>query len=206
MQQTVTPQTRAEHRRVTEQRVVEAARGCFTEVGFAETTIRAIAVAAGVSTGTVMSVGDKSALLVRVFDGLIEDQHRQRDRDGRARDRISGATCAERLLHLVRPFITIFAEHPQLTRVYAATLVSGDQASSLFTELADALIDEFRAAIVAQSCTDPAEAPVRARALYFAYVGALISWPAGRKIVPCEVEAVLRDTFATICRCTEERP
>ena len=69
---------RAEVKQLTHSRVVDAAARLFVEEGFAGTSIRGIAKAAGVSVGTVMSVGDKSALLVRVFDLLVEAEVAER--------------------------------------------------------------------------------------------------------------------------------
>jgi len=65
---------RSAQRDDTHARVVAAANAQFLEHGFTDTTIRDIATAAGVSTGTVMIVGDKRALLVKVFDGLIAEE------------------------------------------------------------------------------------------------------------------------------------
>ncbi len=52
----------------TRQRILDAAAGCFAEAGFAGTSLRDIAVAAGVSVETVKLNGPKSALLIGAFE------------------------------------------------------------------------------------------------------------------------------------------
>jgi len=141
----------------TRERVVRAARELFLAQGFSGTTVRDIADRAGVSVGSVMVVGDKNALLVEVFDTLIAAEH----------DAVAvptGETPARRALDLVRPFIRIFTTHSDLSRTYAATLVSGGHAAGVFAELARRLIDEF----VAAGAT-----PGQARAMHAAYLGVL---------------------------------
>lgn len=64
-------QFRSEKWRQTEARIIRAAAELFLEHGFRATTVRAIASAAEVSVGRVMSVGDKDAILVACFDRWI---------------------------------------------------------------------------------------------------------------------------------------
>ncbi|MFT4297284.1 MAG: TetR/AcrR family transcriptional regulator [Micropruina sp.] len=59
---------RAEARIESARKVVAAAADLFTRQGYAATTVPQIAAAAGVSVGTVASVGSKDALFLRVWE------------------------------------------------------------------------------------------------------------------------------------------
>lgn len=192
--------TRQQLKKETHARVIEAATALFTERGFETTTVRDIAALAAVSPGTVISVGDKNALLIKVYDNLIADQHAQRSR---AADTGVSGTCVDRLETLVAPFVSMFMDNPSLSRSYASVLVSGTQNSALFTKLADKLITEFATAISAHRCTSPTEAQAKSRALYFAYVGTLFTWSAQASADASALQSNLRSTFASICNCKE---
>lgn len=60
--------TRAESKAESSRRVVAAAGELFTRQGYAATTVPQIAAVAGVSVGTVASVGSKDALFLRVWE------------------------------------------------------------------------------------------------------------------------------------------
>jgi AcrR family transcriptional regulator len=63
------PSSRAEQRRRTEGRILDAATGIFLTAGYERTTIRAVASAAGVDAGLVMHYfGSKQELFRRVID------------------------------------------------------------------------------------------------------------------------------------------
>jgi AcrR family transcriptional regulator len=63
------PTSRADQRRRTEQRILDAATRSFFDVGYERTTIRAVASAADVDAGLVMHYfGSKQALFRRVID------------------------------------------------------------------------------------------------------------------------------------------
>ncbi|MBX7555517.1 TetR/AcrR family transcriptional regulator [Streptomyces sp. tea 10] len=194
---------RGQLKQATQLRVLEAASRLFQERGFTATTVRDIAEAADVSAGTVMTVGDKNALLVRVFDAMVAGEHARRadvcpQSAGDAPD-----TCVRRLSVLVQPFVAMFTGRPELARLYASILVSGTQSSSLFTELAARLVDEFAAAITEHGCTSQADAPAKAQALYAAYVGTLFTWSALGLIDPSGLTNNLGTSFAAICTCKE---
>jgi AcrR family transcriptional regulator len=59
---------RSEQAKATRTRVLAAAASCFSEYGYAATTLRAIAERAGVSVETVQSTGAKRTLLMAAFD------------------------------------------------------------------------------------------------------------------------------------------
>jgi len=198
------PPTREQLKHATQQRVVDTAGRLFRERGFAETTVRDIAEASGVSAGTVMAVGDKNALLVSVFDSMVAAEHGQRAVSEVVESTDTGrGTCSGRLLALVTPFVTLFTNSPVLARSYASILVSGTHESLLFTGLAARLNEEFRAAITVHGCTAQADTPVVAGALYFAYIGTLFTWSARGSSDPEELLSSLQATFTTICTCKE---
>ena len=190
--------TRSELRDSTHRRVLTAADHLFRQRGFDGTTIRDIAEASGVSVGSVMASGDKNALLVQVFDSLIEDGHARPAAEADPPD-----SCARRILQLVQPFVTLFAERQDLSRTYAAIQVSGRQSSPLFTQLAALLIDEIASTLAQHGCTPPDAIDGTARAVYFAYIGTLFSWSARDTIIEAELLDSLRLTFASICTFTE---
>lgn len=183
---------REDARRATEARVIAAADRSLRANGFDATTIRGIAEEAGVSVGTVMAVGDKATLLVRVFDALIaatQDDLGVGDEaaaggdcagcrpDMGVRDRPAQQTSAaaaelpDALVALVRPFVSIFADREELARAYTAILASGRHSSALFPSLADGLIERFRIVLETHGQHDPAAAP----ACYAAYLGELFA-------------------------------
>lgn len=195
--------SREQLKQATRSRVLEVADQLFQERGFAGTTVRDIAEVAGVSAGTVMAVGDKNALLVSVFDAMIAAEH---DRRARSTPETTGPvadTCVDRVEDLVRPFVLLFTGRHELARTYASILMSGRHSSSLFTRLADQLIEELAAAITMRECTSIAAATGTAQALYAAYVGTLVTWAALGSDDPTALTRQLRTTFAAICTCRE---
>lgn len=195
--------TREQLRQATQQRIIDTAGQLFRERGFAETTIREIAETSGVSVGRVMVVGDKNDLLIHVFDDMIAAEHMRRAEHESEAAPPAHNTCSDRLVALVQPFVTLFTTNPILARHYASILVSGTHESILFTELAARIDKEFRSAIGLHDCTAPAGAAQKARALYFAYIGTLLTWSARNSSEPAELLSHLGATFATICDCKE---
>lgn len=189
---------RYEQSLATHKRVLTAADRLFGERGFAATTIRDIANTSDVSVGTVMAVGDKNALLVQVFDSLIEAGHALRRPPTGDSD-----LCAGQILELVTPFVTLFTGRPNLSRVYASILVSGAHTSALFNKLAELLIAEIQGVVTAHGCATAKLAEATAKTVYFAYIGTLFSWSAGDNADPTELRESLRTTFSAICKCKE---
>lgn len=193
--------TRAE----TENNVICAAEELFSTHGYSEATIRDIAERAGVSVGTVMSCGDKEALLVRIFDGLIEAKHTPREGEGapvmqRMRETKHNPTFApneatETCLELVKRFLELFTNRLDLARIYASILLSGRHSSEVFQALGQRLIKEFAQTINAHThITDPL---ATAHALHATYIGTLFIW-ASSPDRTLDVEAQLRTHFHTI--------
>lgn len=193
--------TRRQLKQATRTRVIDAAAQLFTERGFTDTSVRAIAESSGVSIGTVISVGDKNALLVRVFDTMIAEEHAARADHGITSLHPETASCADRLSALVDPFVSLFTANPDLARSYASILVSGTHSSALFTDLASRLIEEFQGAITTRGCTSASDAPERARALYFMYVGTLFTWSARNSSDVTELRSSLHASFSAVGDC-----
>ena len=136
--------SREDARLATEGRVTESAEKLFLRDGFRATTVRDIAVDAGVSVGSVMKVGDKSALLVSIFDRSIARMHQDRATpEVRQSAHVESEPLMDRLYAALGPFLEIFASQMELAREYAAALVSGTHQSVVFEELAVVLIGEI---------------------------------------------------------------
>lgn len=190
--------TRSDMKAETQRRVLTEADRLFRERGLAAITVRDIASASGVSVGTVMAVGDKPALLVKVFDGLIEETHAaRRETPPRSDNRVV------RVLSLVEPFLKLFISRQELARAYGSILISGNHSSEIFTRLTEILLTEIRDAISHPECTRD-EVDRQARALYYAYLGVLFSWATRPTLEGSSIIAELRTTFETICNHKEQ--
>lgn len=183
--------SRSTQRQQTRQKVVSVAEKLFREQGFAATTVRQIASAAEVSVGTVIAVGDKSTLLVRIYDGWITDFHQQRVVEPRA------GRPVDAIIDHLRPIIGYFVQDAELSREYAAILVRGEVESIVFDSLARSLIADIETILRAEEKRNASET---ARAIYFAYLGVLMTASNGAialETVPSEVRravvAVLGD-------------
>ncbi len=72
---------RDEQKKATREKVLEAARDLFNDVGYEETTIRAIAERAGVSVGSVFTTfASKAEVLSHVMDHRLTDLYTEFDR------------------------------------------------------------------------------------------------------------------------------
>ena len=173
--------TRSELREATRLRVLDSARRLFEARGFNATTVRAIAADAGVSAGTVMTVGDKRTLLVKVFDEAIGAVHASRA----FRAPVPPETLAAQVTDLLEPFISLFAAHPDLSRAYAAALISGAHASEVFGGLRTLLIAEI-ASVLSRAAGGDAGSRVDADALaasiHLLYIGAVFEWATGTEL------------------------
>lgn len=111
--QTTLAATRRQRQKAeTRQTILAAAKALFSELGFAQTTIRAVARRAGVGLGTVMShfpdknallsaalLADWNATLAQAMDGLSPDQ-----------------SWRDQLLHVCGAFFGYYAQQPSLSR------------------------------------------------------------------------------------------
>ncbi len=172
-------QTRSEQKAATRTKVLASAERLFREHGFAATTIRLIAADARVSLGTVMSVGDKDALLVAIFEGWIADVHQTRDVPAAGDPAgLDHASAVDALMELFEPFVDYFARDPELSREYGAIIVRGKHESVIFQGLALTLIAEIEH-VLTRAGLSPADAGSGARVVYFAYLGLLMTASSG---------------------------
>lgn len=162
-------QSRSVQGRETGQKVMDVAERLFREQGFVTTTVRQIAEAGGVSVGTVVAVGDKSTLLVRIYERWIRDFHRQDVQDVAES---SADRPVDTVIDYLQPIIDYFVEDADLSREYLAILVWGQVESDVFDALAQALITDIETIL---RCAKKPNASAAARAMYFAYLGVLVA-------------------------------
>jgi len=168
-------QPRAARRETTRQNVLASAERLFRSQGFGTTTVRQIAADADVSTGTVMAVGDKAALLVAIFDGWIDAVHQARKGDqNTGRSPVPSTDPVADVMALFEPFVAHFALNRDLSREYAAIIVRGDHESAIFYELALALVSELHQ-VLSQVGLSADDAGLAARSVYFSYLGLLMT-------------------------------
>lgn len=187
-------QSRAAARDETRAKVLSSAERLFRQQGFAATTVRQIATDAGVSTGTVMGVGDKDGLLIEVFDEWIAAVHRDRQSGGEAQDSLTPDRAIDAVIGLLAPFLRYFAEDPALSRQYSSIIVRGTHESAIFRDLAVALVAELRD-VLARAGLSGAAAERAARVVYFAYLGIVMTGgnhASGGASVPDQLRDVVR--------------
>lgn len=192
--------SRSEQRDATRREVLTVAEGLFLERGFDATTVRDIAAAAGVSVGTVMSVGDKRALLAAVFERGISlvDERRAMERaeSGERRD-ASGGDSVARIVDLVRPYLKLFASRIDLARAYGAVLMDGTHGGGVFGVLGAALQHEI--ARVLRDAARPHPAPeAAARAIHLVYLGSIFEWAGRGEADAARALTGFRDAVAVI--------
>ena len=161
---------RALQREETRLAVIDAAQTLFRRDGFRVTTVRGIAAEAGVSVGTVMSVGDKDALLLACYDRWIGDLHATaaaRPGDG------ADLTAPQRVGEVIAPFVALFGADQDLAREYGSILARGTHRTEVFAGLATALTDSFTRIYRDAGLGDRAAGA--GRATYLAYLGLLMS-------------------------------
>lgn len=188
---------RAAMRERSRARVLDAAAALFAERGFAASTVRDIAMAAGVSVGTVMSVGDKDRLLLEVMERRI---------DGLQRSALPDAgPLSERVLALLTPFVELFGADIDLARAFAGVLVSGRHRSTVVGELAEDLQERIATLAYSMGATDEASARAFAEVVHHAYFGVLfVAAAAGPDVDVHDVVERLERTLSTICLSFEE--
>lgn len=191
--------SRTEARQTTRRAVLHAAARLFEERGFLATTVRDIAQQAGVSVGTVMASGDKEALLVELFDGLIEERQQLAGTQALG----VNVRCDADVVAVVEPFVVLFGERRHLAQSYASILASGRHSSVVFADLARRLIAVFEQILTVCGCSRPMEVRKRAEALHAAYIGSLFIWSATPERSASEFLAQLREIFAAICHHEE---
>lgn len=133
--------TRTQARAATVAKVTAAASRVFGELGYRATTISLIAEAAGVSVGTVASVGSKDDLFLRGVEELSTANSL-----AMIREAASAATVTERVWTYVRQMVEASIATPARTQDYfVAYLRSSDHEQNLarVQEVNQALRDLF---------------------------------------------------------------
>ena len=116
------PNSRAEQRRRTEARILDAAAQVFVTAGYERTTIRAVASAAGVDAGLVMHYfGSKQELFRRVIDAAPVPVPEVSGAPEQAIEQIL-ATLADRLAN--EPAASLSVLRSMLTNTEAASVIS----------------------------------------------------------------------------------
>ncbi|MGW4825341.1 TetR/AcrR family transcriptional regulator [Streptomyces sp. NPDC004227] len=164
--------TRAERKRRTTTRIIEAAEGLFQERGFQGTTVRQIAAEAGVSVGAVMAVGDKESLLSLVYDQAIAA------RIPAPPAAESAASAVDYLAHYFDPFLDLFAQNDELARSYFRALTRGQPENAALGGLRTLTEDNLTAAMVKAGIPDP-RARHGAQVMFTSYLGELMLLAAG---------------------------
>ncbi|WP_433499163.1 TetR/AcrR family transcriptional regulator [Sphaerimonospora sp. CA-214678] len=169
--------SRDELRRATQAKISLAAERLFRERGYKGTTIRDIAAAAGVSTGSVMMLGDKRTLLIAMFDRSIAEIHRHRMPQAPSQEPPEGTATStvDRLTELLKPFLEIFATQSELAREYASALVSGNHTSVVFKDLGTTLRTEIET-VLTEDGMDSTSASLATQTIYLSYLGTLFAW------------------------------
>lgn len=193
-------------REATRLKVLASAERLFRGQGFGAATIRQIAADAEVSTGTVMSVGDKDALLVAIFDTWIAAVHHGRDdqQEQGSPTPLTPAAAVQEVMDLVAPFIDYFALDLELSREYAAVIVRGAHESEVFHALARTLIAELET-LLARTPLTATEAGAGARTVYFAYLGILMTIGNGALDQPAAI-AQFQELIRFVVRHEGNRP
>ena len=160
-------------RRDTEARVLERAERLFVRRGYAATSVRDIAAEAGVSVGTVVSVGGKAELFVRCME-------RRATADAVAalegHEDLPGAL---RALVAATPGLT--ARGGELTRDYLAALLTASASADNDERLRDVVgrLAARWAEHLGTTADDP-RARLRARAFYTSLVGSVFAVASGQ--------------------------
>jgi AcrR family transcriptional regulator len=163
---------RAERKRRTTARIVEAAARLFGEHGFRGTTVRRIAEEAGVSVGAVMAVGDKESLLSLVYDRAIAARLPAPLAAGAA------VSATDHLAGYFLPFLDLFAAHEELARAYFRALTRGRPASAALGRLRD-LAEADLAAAMENTGMSGDRARRGAQVMFAGYLGELMLLAAG---------------------------
>ncbi|MEU2023633.1 TetR/AcrR family transcriptional regulator [Streptomyces sp. NPDC016469] len=185
--------TRAEQKRRTAARVVQAAAQLFRERGFQSTTVRQIAGRAGVSVGAVMAVGDKESLLSLVYDQAIADRIPAPPSPSKAG---AAPPAVDYLAHYFDPFLALFAENDDLARAYFRTLARGRPENAALGSLR-ALSEDNLAAAMVDDGMDEARARLGAQVMFAGYLGELMLL-AGGTTQPRQTAARLRTIAAFV--------
>lgn len=115
----IEPRRRAEAKAATRERVLEVARAQLETLGFDRTSIRGVAQAAGVATGTVLlHFSDKRDLLhAAFFDDLERTWAKTKKKLAAKRPSAKSLPIERELSAIVKSFFDYYAARPALSRV-----------------------------------------------------------------------------------------
>jgi AcrR family transcriptional regulator len=151
---------RDDQKAATRERVLEAARDLFNDVGYEETTIRAIAERAGVSVGSVFTTfASKAEVLSHVMTHRLDELYAEFDRvipflRGSTADRL----CSIFAIHYEfetaasynpnnDPGVTPYGRNPRLTQMLLDVLEDGQRKGEVRPELdLNLIVDTLKAA------------------------------------------------------------
>jgi AcrR family transcriptional regulator len=156
----------------TRERIARAARASFAAHGFEGTTVRAIATAARVGTGTVLlHFGSKVDLLVALWVEEIGDALAAQLAT------LPDGPVERRICHLFHGFYRTYGDRPELARIYVQQLlaVPADHARP-YDELTDRFVDLLAAMLAGAGLRPDVDPPTLARAVFGLYVLDLASF------------------------------
>lgn len=154
--------------------VRETAGRLFREQGYETTTVRQIAAAAGVSTGTVMSCGDKATLLLQTVEDAI----------GALMPPVGPVEVdldpVDVVWRCFAPYFDFYASVPELARPYTVLLLSAGPDHPALGAQAEMFITAV-ATRIRLGCPGAGEeaAGLTAEGLFAAYLHALLTWVSG---------------------------
>jgi AcrR family transcriptional regulator len=127
---------RAEQARRTRVQVLEAATRCFTTRGYAATTMREIAAAAGVSVPTVFAQGSKAALLLACVDRSLvgTDDDRPVRELGAFEELLTAPDRAGKLAAQRRLAAEVSPAHVAMQAVFADAAAVDPEVGAAYTE------------------------------------------------------------------------
>jgi AcrR family transcriptional regulator len=161
----------------TRQHILETAIRLFEERGYAGTTMRAIATAAGVSPSNAYYWFASKDQLVQEFYRRIQVSHRERSADALAR----GGTLTERLLAVEWAGIEVMAPYHGFGSAFVGTAILPGAAVSPFSEQSagarELSMEIYRDVVAGASPAVPAKlAPVLPDLLWLAHLSVTLYW------------------------------
>jgi AcrR family transcriptional regulator len=167
--------SRAAQKAATRARILDAARAALEAAGYEKTNLRAVAQAAGVSTGAILAhFRDKQDLL---HTALFEDLERTW---ATARLTKKKRTLEQELTHIAATFFDYYAKRPALSRALLRESLFADPPWSerFAAQVAD--VHHHVAALHRQSRqSSPQQAALFAAAFFSFYYFALLAWLQG---------------------------
>lgn len=163
--------------RQTRQLIVDTALRLFREQGYAATTMRGIAAAAGVSVGNAYYWFSGKDELVQAFYGDIQDRHRER-----AAAVLAGSTdLGERLRGVLHTGVDVMAPHHAFGGTFVRVAIDPASASSPFSpeskEAREAAVGLFADVVRGARITLSAELrEALPELLWLTYLGVTLFW------------------------------